>query len=117
MQAKPMAEIRRILKGVAHQDPEHSVLKVFKAQWGRLNTVRILWKALATGGLVHNMKELRQGRVGRISAQLFLAIWGTLRNREAIVAANKRLSYPQMRKRVLRLANALVRWESCPKTG
>lgn len=115
MQAKPMAEIRRILKGVAHQDPEHSVLKVFKAQWGRLNTVRILWKALATGGLVHNMKELRQGRVGRISAQLFLAIWGTLRNREAIVAANKRLSYPQMRKRVLRLANALVSMGVRPK--
>jgi len=116
MSAKPMDQVRKILKDISKQDPEHSLGKVFKAQWGRLGIVKILWKTLLPGGLFQNIKAIRQGRVGRVSAQLFLAMWETFGQREAIVAPpDRRLSYAQLRQRTLRLANALVGMGLRPK--
>jgi long-chain acyl-CoA synthetase len=81
----------------------------FKQQWGGGgNTARIVFKIFTGGqGLLKNLRDLGRVKVGKIVPNWSLAMWEVFGDREAAVDGDTRITYLDLKTRVLKLANAL----------
>ena len=106
---KSLGGILRALPSVVRMEEARGLGKTFMNQWGGLgNTAKIAWKILVGGqGVISNLKDLSGFKVGRVIPNLFLGMWETFADREAVIDGEKRYTYGEMQARVLKLANAL----------
>jgi long-chain acyl-CoA synthetase len=74
---------------------------------GRGNTLKQVGKTMSKGGVLNNLGDLKNFRIGKIAANLFISQWEVLDDREAIVDGDKRITYRRMHDRVLALAAGL----------
>ncbi len=110
MQAeKTLTGLMRALPTFMRMEETKGLGRTFKQQWGGGgNTLRIIWKIFSGGeGLLKNLRDLGKLKVGKIVPNWSLGTWDVLGDREAAVDGDTRLTYRQLKDRVLRLANAL----------
>jgi long-chain acyl-CoA synthetase len=83
--------------------------RTLKLQWGGgKNTFKIVVKIFTGGqGLLKNLQDLGKAKVGRIVPNWTLGMWDVFCLREAAVDGDKRLTYGELKARVLKLGNAL----------
>ncbi len=105
---KSVAGILKALPHLAGMEETRGLLKVALKQWGGPpGALKILGKTLTRGGLLPTLKDLSSLKMNQFTSSLFVSMWETFGDREAIVAEGKRFSYLEMRDRVFSLANAL----------
>lgn len=110
MQAeKTLGGMTRALPPLLRMEETKRLGRTFKQQWGGgVNTAKIVWGIFAGGqGLLKNLRDLGRVKVGKIVPNWTLAMWDVFGEREAAVDGDVRLTYRDLKTRVLRLANAL----------
>lgn len=110
MQAeKTLGGLLRALPPFLRMEETKGLGRTFKQQWGGgANTARIAWRIISGGqGLLRNLRDLSRVKVGKIVPNWALAMWETFDEREAAVDESIRLTYTDLKQRVLKLANAL----------
>ena len=83
--------------------------RTFKLQWGGgANTAKIVYKIFTGGqGFLKNMRDLGRNKVGKIVPNWTLGMWDVFPDREAVVDGEKRYTYRELKRIVLKLANGL----------
>lgn len=104
---RSLAALLRALAGVAGTEAFRGFNRTFWKQLGAPKVFRILGKTFAGVGIRKSLVDLARVRMSDLAAHFFLAMWAVLGDREAIVDGDRRLTYADLRDRVLRLANAL----------
>ena len=110
MQAeKTFTGLMRALPPFIRMEETKGLGRTFKQQWGGGgNTVKIVVKIFTGGqGLLKNLLDLGKVKVGKIVPNWSLGMWDVFGDREAAVDGEIRLTYGELKTRVLKLANAL----------
>ena len=103
---KSLKSLARALLGVAGTEAFRGFNKAFLKQLGFVNLLRILGRTTARVGFRKTAADLITFHMSDVAANFFLSMWEVLGDREAIVDGDRRLSFADLRDRVLRLANA-----------
>ncbi len=104
---KSLRTVFRALRKVSNLEERRQLNTVIRKQFGVSRLLKIAVKGFFKGGLRRSFSDIRQFRMGRIVANMFIAVWEVLGKREAIVDADRRFTFAEMQERVLRLANGL----------
>ncbi len=100
-----------VLKGIpklASLEQTRGFLMSVVNQWGGgKTTIRILFNAFLRNGIINTLKGFMSFKLDRLTANLFISMWGALGDREAIVSDDRRFTYREFKDRVFRLANGL----------
>lgn len=76
-------------------------------QWGTKNVFAILFKTWKKTGLVNTLSSLLSFRLDKIMPNLFVSMWDSFGDREAIISGDRRFTFKEFEERVFRLANGL----------
>ena len=110
MQAeKTLSGLMRTLPSFLRMEETKGLGRTFKQQWGGGGpTLKIVYKIFTGGeGLLKNLRNLGKVKVGKIVPNWTLGMWDVFSDREAAVDGDTRLTYGELKTRVLKLANAL----------
>lgn len=106
---KTVTHLMRGLPSFLRMEETKGLGRTMKVQWGGgRNTAKIVYYILSGGqGLIKNLKDLGKLKMGRIVPNWILGMWDTFPEREALIDGEKRYTFGELKRRVLRLANAL----------
>lgn len=104
---KSLKTVIQALRPVLKTETHKGLNRAIRRQLGIFNLMKVLSKTASTGGFWNNVKAVKEFKTGALAANFFISLWETLGDREAIIDGDKRLTYAQMGRRILRLANAL----------
>ncbi len=111
---KSLKTVAGALKGVLTTEEFRQLNRVLLKQYGAFGIARALFGMVAKGGLRQTLADLYRFRLGDGTANFFISAWEVLGDREAVVDGERRLTFAQMRDRVLRLANAFQDFGAAP---
>ena len=103
---KSLKSLVAALAGVAGTEAFRGFNKTFIKQLGLINLLRILGRTTTRVGFRKTFAYLAGFHMSDVAANFFLSMWEVLGEREAIVDGDRRLTFADLRDRVLRLANA-----------
>ena len=103
---KTLKTVAGAMKAILKTEEHKGLNRAIRKQWGIKNVIKTLFKTSTTGGLINNIRAVKQFKTGSIAANFFICLWESLEDREAIIDGDRRYTYAQVRDRVLRLANA-----------
>ncbi len=103
---KSLTSLARALTGVVGMEAFRGFNKTFFKQIGFVNLLRILGRTTGRVGIRKTVSDLAGFHMSDVAANFFLSMWETLGDREAVVDGDRRLTFMDLRDRVLRLANA-----------
>ncbi|MBC7248631.1 MAG: AMP-binding protein, partial [Actinobacteria bacterium] len=114
---KTLKEVVRALPPYLKMEETRGLGRTLKQQWGGpRNTRRIVRHIIAGGrGPLANLRDLGRQKMGKIVPNWILGMWETLSEREAVVDGARRISFGELKDRVLRLANALQSLGMAPR--
>ncbi|NOY68708.1 MAG: AMP-binding protein [Deltaproteobacteria bacterium] len=112
---KSLSQVAKALRAVMFTEENQGINHCLLAQVGSAKLMRALAKTVKNVGLGKNIIDLYRFRMGGATAHFFLSLWEVLGKREAIVDGDRRLTFAQMRNRVIRLANGLKSLDIKPK--
>lgn len=104
---KSLFQVAKALRAVMFTEENQGINHAILKQVGPTKLLRTLAKTVKNVGLRKNFIDLVRFQMGAPTAHFFLSLWETLGKREAIVDGDRRLTFAQMRARVIRLANGL----------
>jgi long-chain acyl-CoA synthetase len=78
-------------------------------QLGIRNIILILLSTIRKVGLSNSMKSLLNFRLGKLAPNFFISMMEVLGDKEAIISEDRKLTYKELKERVLRLANGLIK--------
>ncbi|MFZ2396085.1 MAG: class I adenylate-forming enzyme family protein [Smithella sp.] len=76
-------------------------------QLGLVTIIKILFKTVAKTGFMKTTKCIFTFKLDDLLANMFVSMWDVFGDREAIITGEKRITYKELKDRVLRLANGL----------
>ena len=104
---KSLFQVSKALRAVMFTEENQGINHAILAQVGPAKLLRALAKSVKNVGLRKNFIDLVRFQMGAPTAHFFLSLWDILGKREAIVDGDRRLTFAQMRTRIIRLANGL----------
>ncbi len=103
---KSLKSLAGAMTGVVGMESFRGFNRAVRKQLGTVNILRMLGRATARNGFVKSLSDLKHFRMGDLTAIAVISMWEVLGDREALVDDDRRLTFAQLRDRVLRLANA-----------
>ncbi|KUG23956.1 long-chain-fatty-acid--coa ligase [hydrocarbon metagenome] len=76
-------------------------------QLGLVTIIKILFKTVTKTGFIKSIKCVFTFKLDDLVASMFVSMWDVFGDREAIITGEKRITYRELKDRVLRLANGL----------
>jgi long-chain acyl-CoA synthetase len=76
-------------------------------QLGLVTIIKILFKTVNKTGFIKSIKCVFTFKLDDLLANMFVSMWDVFGDREAIITGEKRITYKELKDRVLRLANGL----------
>ena len=104
---KSLANTLKALPDLLRIEQTYGLLATIVKQWGVGNAVSILLNTMRRTGLVNSVMSLLNFRLDKIAPNLFVSMWDVFGDREAIISEDKRITFREMKDRVLRAANGL----------
>jgi long-chain acyl-CoA synthetase len=91
------------------------IVRVVIKQLGLVNIIKILVNTVRKTGLIKSIKCILTFKLDDLVANFFNAMWEVFGDREAIIVGEKRITYKELKDRVLRLANGLQTLDLKPR--
>lgn len=112
---KSLANTLKALPDLLRMEQTYGLLATIIKQWGVRNSIFILLNTIQRTGLIESLTSLLGFRLDKLAPNLFISMWDAFGDREAIISGNKRITYREMKNRVLRAANGLKDLEIKPR--
>jgi len=84
-------------------------------QLGLMNITKTLFRTVKKTGFIKSIKCILTFKLDDLVANYFASMWDVFGDREAIITGEKRITYKELKDRVLRLANGLQALDLKPK--
>jgi long-chain acyl-CoA synthetase len=91
------------------------IVRVVIKQLGLVNIIKILLKTVRNTGFIKSITCIFTFKLDDLVANFFNSMWEVFGDREAIIVGEKRITYKELKDRVLRLANGLQALDLKPK--
>jgi len=115
MKEKSFFSILSILPRLFLMKEARGIALVIIKQLGLVNIIKIQLKTARKTGFIKSLKCILTFNLDDLVANFFNSMWEVFGDREAIIVGEKRITYKELKDRVLRLANGLQTLDLKPR--